>query len=107
MMRLYAKMIGLRKRVVGDEWEDAHGALRAAGGEEPQVLHLSEAMLSKKTSCCGQWPCVVEKIEHPRSCASRSRFDPCLQVQIWTESTLGQNDPLAPPWRKKTTLLAA
>ena len=41
MMRLYAKMIGLRKRVVGDEWEDAHGALRAAGGEAPQVLHLS------------------------------------------------------------------
>ena len=41
MMRLYAKMIGLRRRVVGDEWEDANGALRAAGGEEPQVLHLS------------------------------------------------------------------
>ena len=41
MVRLYAKIIGLRKRVEGDEWEDAHGALRAAGGEAPQVLHLS------------------------------------------------------------------
>ena len=32
MTRLHAKMIGLRKRVEGDEWEDAHRAYMRDGG---------------------------------------------------------------------------